>query len=409
MAFQFIHLETYSRKTNKKGVGTDFVFDEVSRVNGACSHVKNPQKPNLVYGMPVDELRSLHDSRASAAKMTNSKGQTRGIRKDQKTLLTIVLSHPGDDIKPGDCVASVEEWRERSIQWLKEKYGEKLKTVVEHTDESHPHLHAYILPDDEQMLANRLHPGEAAKSQVVSRGCGIEKNREGDKAYRNAMREWQNDYFNEVGLACGLNRLGAGKRRLSRAEKRAEEQATQSMRRATLEADKIKKTAENQGLQQGREKAVSEWSGLGVVGKMLISTVTPVEKIKNIGKAENAEKANKSIQKWKKENKRLSEKVANLKQQFDSMKKEYDEFLQQKDEPLRQLKASREMTQNILEQLVDYCIDNNFNPSKKFKLIMSQEELDKLNKEIVRQFMKDLEQIFGNDNNKSIKNGFSRF
>ena len=409
MAFQFIHLETYSRKPNKKGVGTNFVFDEASREAGACEHVKNPQKPNLVYGMPLEELRSLHDSRASAAKMTNSKGQTRGIRKDQKTLLTVVLSHPGDDVKPGDCIASVDEWRDRSVTWLKEKYGEKLKTVVEHTDESHPHLHAYILPDDGQMLANKLHPGEVAKSAVVSRGCGIEKNRLGDKAYRAAMREWQNDYFNNVGLACGLNRLGAGKRRLSRSEKRAEELATQSTRKATLEADKIKKTAENQGLQQGREKAVSEWSGLGVVGKMLISTVTPAEKLKNIGKAENAEKANKSIGKWKKQNKKLADEVANLKQQFDSMKKEYEEVLHQKDEPLRELKASREMTQNILEQLVEYCVDNNFNPSKKFKLIMSQEELDKLNKEIVKQFMDDLKQIFGNDNNKSIKNGFSRF
>ena len=206
-----------------------------------------------------------------------------------------------------------------------------------------------------------------------------------------------------------MNRLGAGKRRLSRSEKRAEEQATQSMRRAMIEADSIKKTAENRGLQEGREKAVSEWNGLGVVGKMLISTVTPVEKIKNIGKAENAEKANKSIGKWKKQNKKLADEVANLKQQFDSMKKEYEEVLHQKDEPLRELKASREMTQNILEQLVEYCVDNNFNPSKKFKLIMSQEELDKLNKEIVKQFMDDLKQIFGNDNNKSIKNGFSRF
>ena len=409
MAFQFMHLETYSRKQNKKGVGTDFVFDEVSREAGACSHVKNPQKPNLVYGMPVDELRLLHDKMASAAKMTNNKGQTRGIRKDQKTLLTVVLSHPGDDVKPGDCIASVDEWRDRSVAWLKEKYGEKLKTVVEHIDESHPHLHAYVLSDDEQMLANKLHPGELAKSQVVSRGCGIEKNREGDKAYRSAMREWQNDYFNNVGLACGLNRLGAGKRRLSRSEKRAEEQATQSMRKAMIEADSIKKTAENRGLQEGREKAVSEWNGLGVVGKMLISTVTPVEKIKNIGKAENAKKANRSIGKWKKQNEKLASEVANLKQQFDSMKNEYEEVLQQKDKPFRDLQKSQQMTQNILEQLVNHCIDNNFNPSKQFKLIMSQEELDKLNKEIVKQFMDDLKQIFGNDNNKSIKNGFSRF
>ena len=178
MSYQFAHLNVYSRKADKAGVNTDFVFGEVMREDGFCNHVEHPEVPILAHGMSVADLKRLHDDRASEAKMTNAKGQTRSIRKDQKTLCTVILSHPGE----ADGVASVDEWQARSIEWLKNKYGDDLKTVVRHDDESYPHLHAYILPRDAEMKASALHPGMSAKSAIVQRGASIEENRLGDKA-----------------------------------------------------------------------------------------------------------------------------------------------------------------------------------------------------------------------------------
>lgn len=178
-----------------------------------------------------------------------------------------------------------------------------------------------------------------------------------------------------------------------------------------LEAKEARKTAEKQGYQAGQHKAVEEWNSYNPLGKMLIATSAKAFDLKEAGAKENADKAKKTIQKWKKQNKQLSEKVSNLEQQFQTLKQDFEKVLTEKDKPFRDLQKSHEMTQNILEQLVEHCIDNNFNPSKKFNLIMSDAELDKLNKEIVRQFMKDLNDIFGNDLslvNTVNKSGFVR-
>ena len=177
------------------------------------------------------------------------------------------------------------------------------------------------------------------------------------------------------------------------------------------EAEEVRKTAEDRGFSEGQHKAVEQWNGYNPLGKMLIATSAKAFDLKEIGRKENADKAKKVINKWKRENKKLSEKVANLEKQFDTLKQDFEEVLTKKDKPFRDLQKSHEMTQNILEQLVNHCIDNNFDISKKFNLIMSQEELDKLNREIVRQFMKDLNDIFGNDLsrvNTVNKSGFVR-
>jgi hypothetical protein len=236
MSYQFAHLNVYSRKADKTGVNTDFVFGEVMRVAGCCDHVEHPEEPVLAYGMSVADLKRLHDERAGEARTTNAKGQSRSIRKDQKTLVTVILSHPGD----ADGVASVDEWQARSIEWLKAKYGDDLKTVVRHNDESYPHLHAYILPAGADMKAAEYHPGMSAKSAIVGRGASIEENRLGDRAYRQAMREWQDDYYDNVGRVCGLTRIGPGGRRLSKAAHNAEKLQAKRLREAMSYENEIK-------------------------------------------------------------------------------------------------------------------------------------------------------------------------
>lgn len=55
-----------------------------------------------------------------------------------------------------EVVARVDDWERRSIAWLRSQFGERVVCVVRHEDESRPHLHAYVLPDDAAMTAAQL-------------------------------------------------------------------------------------------------------------------------------------------------------------------------------------------------------------------------------------------------------------
>ncbi len=142
----------------------------------------------------------------------------------------------------------VREWEARTVAWLCDQYGAALVSVVRHTDESHPHLHAFVLPDSPDMRAGSLHPGQEAKRKVIARGAadgedGKALNRRADIAYRAAMREWQDSYWQTVGLACGLTRLGPGRRRLTREEWQAERIQALAVRQAQERAALIEADA----------------------------------------------------------------------------------------------------------------------------------------------------------------------
>ena len=248
MGYTFAHMELHSRKGGKSG-SVSYVFDEAERRPGACPHVPNPAPPELVVGMELAALRQLHDTLADTARTTLANGKTRKIRADQNTLFSVVLSFPGE-MASADPEA-VKDWERRSVQWLKQEYGDRLMTVVRHVDEAHPHLHAYGLAGDPEMRVALLHPGYAAKAESLAAG---EDNKAGDRAYKAAMRAWQDRYWNDVGLACGLARLGPGKRRLTRKEWHAEQTAHKAVRKA-LRAKKHVDGLADQKIDQTRQEA----------------------------------------------------------------------------------------------------------------------------------------------------------
>ena len=152
--------------------------------------------------------------------------------------MSVVMSFPGD-IASADPDA-VREWERRSVAWLRKELGPALKTVVRHVDEAHPHLHAYGWNDAPGMSATALHPGFSAKAAALAAGGD---NHVGDRAYREAMRTWQDRYWQDVGLPCGLARIGPGRRRLTREEWHKEKTA----HRAVWEARRSTKRLTEQG------------------------------------------------------------------------------------------------------------------------------------------------------------------
>ena len=231
--FQFVHLESYSRKPDKGGRTVGFVLDEAERKPEASTHVEYPGTPEVVFGVGVGEVRALHDARVAEARAEVTGGKARKVRTDQHTLLTVIASHPAamGQVRVDPAVAGeVAAWEDRTVAWLRETWGDRLVGVVRHVDESHPHLHAYIVPDDPGMKAKSLHPGAvakaAAKEAAEAEGCdGKAANAKGDAAYKAAMRSMQDGYWEKAGLPSGLARLGPGRRRLDRGAWKAEQAA----------------------------------------------------------------------------------------------------------------------------------------------------------------------------------------
>lgn len=262
MGYQFIHSETYSRKKTDKKFSVKEILEEAKRTDGACPHVPNPEKPNLVFGMSLDDLESLHDEKCSSMKMTNNKGQSRSIRKDQQTLGTVILSYPNKQEGQDEQQYSkdYEKWKTLSIDWLKEKYGDELKTVVEHVDESHPHLHAYLLPEDAK--ADKYNIGRRAKTDFLKSDESKklepkEANKVGDRVYKQAWREWQDSYYEKVAIPCGLARIGPGKRRLSRAEWQQENQQAQSLKKVLSQKNNFVSKTKKEAFSE-RDKIIQE-------------------------------------------------------------------------------------------------------------------------------------------------------
>lgn len=259
MAFQFIHMETFSRKSDKAGRSTSFIFDEAERQKHASVHVESPEPAIQVFGCSIAELREMHDGACQTFKTVNNKGQERAIRVDQNTLMTVVASHP---YTPDECLEDVrkmaeyQKWEDDTVAWLREKYGDELKTVVRHMDESRMHIHAYVLPDN--LRAFDLHPGVSSKRRVKAEALakgedGKTANKLGDAAYKENMRLWQDSYFDKVGVKHGLARLGPKLRRLSREEWQREKAMAQSLKK-TIEKAAVLHNQGNQYIQNVKKK-----------------------------------------------------------------------------------------------------------------------------------------------------------
>lgn len=242
MAYQFAHVETYSRNGGRsRGHTVTDILAEARRCPEACTHVAHPLPPVLVAGVDLAELEKRHDRNIEAARETLTSGKTRAVRKDTASLFTAVISHPATPTEcrsDPDLMKSVKMWAKASAQWLRrdiEARGGVLESVIMHIDESHVHLHAYGLHPSGH--ADLLHAGKRSKKDAMAAAlsAGHDKkaaNRFGDRAYVEAMRAWQDSYSTDVGLAHGLTRLGPARRRLSRAEWKTEQAAAKSVERA---------------------------------------------------------------------------------------------------------------------------------------------------------------------------------
>lgn len=251
--YQFAHMEVYSvkgapagraNKRSKKKSGQRIwtaaeTLDEAERREHACVHVPAGRPAPEILPSEVgsfDALRSAHVSASSVkeagfertTKADKKQTVRRKLRADAASLYTCVVSLQvltedalRDPNPKAGCMALLHAAMEHERERI-EDLGGTLMMGVAHWDESHVHVHLYAL-DQKVGRVDHLHPGRAAKGAFLAEHAESGEtrsalNRGGNRAYCDAMREWQDDFHEAVFHGAGLLRVGQRRERLTTAE-----------------------------------------------------------------------------------------------------------------------------------------------------------------------------------------------
>ncbi|MEN8834364.1 Mob protein [Pacificibacter sp.] len=183
MAYQFIHIETYSTaQTKVKGTDNHFnsaaqVFGEARRVPKYSGHVEQVGKVYRLGGThTVSQLEARHTALLKDLKETVTRKDgsiyERKLRKDAATLYTEIHSHP---LPTSTFLADKKTHGPEIQKWIKlalEDFQARMPggiewTAVMHVDESHVHFHILAInPRDPKLDANKLHTGKAAAAKL---------------------------------------------------------------------------------------------------------------------------------------------------------------------------------------------------------------------------------------------------
>jgi Plasmid recombination enzyme len=195
---QFLRFQVYQRKK----IGR--ILMEADRHPDFSDHVKNKKQAQWIIGsrLEVETAVTEYMAKPAVVKIRGNIQRQRKRRSDHRCLVAGVASwvdsvdicsargYPKKDL--------LLKWRNLSLEWLSQKFGEKLIGVCLHTDESHPHIHFFVVGD-----AQRLHPGMKNELKDDRR---IVKPADRFEAHRAGLRACLDDYYEFVGRACGLHR-----------------------------------------------------------------------------------------------------------------------------------------------------------------------------------------------------------
>lgn len=208
---------------------------EAMRVDGHIPHVKNPKPPRIIFAYN-DEIREnplkvadLADAWAQSVKEVTGRAHQR----NSPVMAGVVFSLPKE---------MIDQWpafRDASVKWMKEKYGERLKLVIEHEDEENPHAHCYLISNfgvnadgkpfsepfgavhegyAESRSARRKAIEKLGNNAVTKKGKGYTKGATTRAAFKDAMKDYQDRFYYDVARHFNLTRLGPQMKKLSHAE-----------------------------------------------------------------------------------------------------------------------------------------------------------------------------------------------
>jgi hypothetical protein len=211
--YQFIRIQTYALAATKSKRSFQDIMKEVVRENGHCRHVPDPQAPHFIHGdHPADMMKYIKSIPETCKDKLGRK-----IRKDAQLVISGVASYPYtvDQVR-GERKDHYLNWLRLTKQFLESKYGDNLRLIAQHADEAYPHIHFFVTGDIDNGIytIDNLHAGKKAMNAIpIERGV----NGNGAKrqaAYKQAMQDYQDDYYHAVAEPLGFKRdSGALKRK----------------------------------------------------------------------------------------------------------------------------------------------------------------------------------------------------
>lgn len=258
MAYQFIHIESYARVAGKGKAGGHSVrsiIAEASREAGNHPHVMTPKPPQIVFGSDLAAVEALAHEYAESVR----DAQGRKLRKDGLVLMGGVFSR-----EAGTPDTEWESTKEKTLAFLQALWGDRLRSVVEHTDEQNPHCHFYIVPRPGERF-DQVHPGRRAAALAAASGS---KKGEQNGAYKNAMKRFQEAYYQHVGAPLGLTKIGPARRRLTREEWRIEQENAVQISKAKAAA--ISNAQQLTAAESFRIKATAKQSAAEIISEAKI-------------------------------------------------------------------------------------------------------------------------------------------
>lgn len=126
---------------------------KIDMISGVSHHCFRDYEPGQTPSH-IDPERShlnvlLYGDRSALDDLRTHQPDTgRKIRKDANRVASVVCTLP-KELDP-DHTAAVEAWVEATMTWLRKECPGTLAWAVLHMDESRPHIHAAVIPEDER-------------------------------------------------------------------------------------------------------------------------------------------------------------------------------------------------------------------------------------------------------------------
>jgi hypothetical protein len=244
---QFMHLELYSRAgallQNGQGRKTSIagVINEAVRVEGFTEHIIAdgfvPAAPTYLYSQNNKSLEEHHAEFIEQVE-TEKDSLGRKIKSDKNILLAGVVSYPKPRMANNwtdDDKQNYITFKAQSIDFMKNQWGDNLLCVLEHTDEEYPHLHFYVVNKSKVANTPEMHPGFAENIRLENEAKAVNKpvnKKEQVSAFKEAMRKFQDNFYQTVSVYCGLDRLGPKVQRLNRVEWKERKRVTKLLAKA---------------------------------------------------------------------------------------------------------------------------------------------------------------------------------
>jgi Plasmid recombination enzyme len=190
-----------------------------ANLGGSGMHVsRSRETPNADLSKLKDNHTLIHNDDLDLAlseivhNKIHSVEQRRKIRPDAVYAVEILLTaspeyfRPNDPSKYGDYqVGKLDAWAKTSKDWLQREYGDRIVRAELHLDEATPHIHAYLVPTDEngQLNCKKIFGGRAKmfafqdSYAAATQHLGLERGVKNSRAEHTTVK----DYYSVVNAA----------------------------------------------------------------------------------------------------------------------------------------------------------------------------------------------------------------